>query len=79
MCLNDTLGDREYEDAADHSSTVTGTGTGTGAGAGGAARRVAPSVLGASRRSSLSAPLRVLPRPGKEEEGNDDGSAAKRR
>lgn len=55
------------------------TGTGAGTGTGGAARRVAPSVLGASRRSSLSAPLRVLPRPGKEEEGNDDGSAAKRR
>ena len=75
ICLHDTSGDRECEDAADHSSTITWAGTG----AGGAARRVAPSVLGASRRSSLSAPLRVLPRPGKEEEGNDDGSALKRR
>ena len=91
--LYDVSGDREGEDT-DHYSTATGltgtgggtgaaggigTGTGTLTGAGGAARRVAPSVLGASRRSSLSAPLRVLPRPPKEEEGYDEGSAVKRR
>ena len=89
----DVSGDREGEDTDHYSSAtgLTGTGGGTGAaggigtgtgtltGAGGAARRVAPSVLGASRRSSLSAPLRVLPRPPKEEEGYDEGSAVKRR
>jgi hypothetical protein len=90
-CIYDVSGDREGEDT-DHYSTatgLTGTGGGTGAaggigtgkltGAGGAARRVAPSVLGASRRSSLSAPLRVLPRPPREEEGYDEGSTVKRR
>ena len=58
-----------------------GGGVGGGTGTGGAARRVAPSVLGASRRSSLSAPLRVLPpaRSTKDEEGYEEGSAAKRR
>jgi hypothetical protein len=83
-------GDREGEDT-DHYSNATGLtgsggggtaggiGTGTLTGAGGAARRVAPSVLGASRRSSLSAPLRVLPRPPKDEEGYEEGSAVKRR
>ena len=93
-CIYDASGDREGEDT-DHDSTATGltgsggggtgtaggigAGTGTLTGAGGAARRVAPSVLGASRRSSLSAPLRVLPRPPREEEGYDEGSAVKRR
>lgn len=94
-CIYDASGDREGEDMDHYSTataigltggtgtggggTAGGIGTGTLTVAGGAARRVAPSVLGASRRSSLSAPLRVLPRPPREEEWCDEGSAVKRR
>jgi hypothetical protein len=56
--------EEEVEDNRDDSDILSGNGSGILAVTGGvgAARRVAPSVLGASRRSSLSAPQRVLTR-----------------
>jgi hypothetical protein len=71
-----TVDDEEFEDNRDDSDTLSGNGSGIGGvtGGAGAARRVAPSVLGASRRSSLSAPQRVLQRPVREEEGMGTGT-----
>lgn len=73
--------EEEFEDNRDDSDAYSGNGSGIGgvtAGVG-AARRVAPSVLGASRRSSLSAPQRVLPRAVREEEGMGALEVARRR
>lgn len=73
--------EEEFEDNRDDSDVYSGNGSGSGGMTGGvgAARRVAPSVLGASRRSSLSAPQRVLPRPLREDEGMGALEGARRR